>query len=254
MPERWRMIEDAEADPDQWWVASIAKAFEHVERIALLDWLRVERGRQISAVTARREIPGIGKKMTSYQLKTLKDLGLVQSVGRQRADGSRGPRQEVFEFGRGPNAKLIDAVFDVASGRQRVTNLSVGEEGTTFRLTARQLSAIGKALAHPIRCSIVRDLLRDGELSPAAWAAENDLATSKANYHFLILAQQGAASIVRKTPVRAVVVHHYALTGDHAPATVAVLDVLDERAELIPVSRSDDDGEPVSGRKRAAAA
>jgi DNA-binding transcriptional ArsR family regulator len=241
---------------DGWWVPSIAKALAHGERLAILQWLHADRDRELTPRGAYGTVPTVRRRMPHYQLLTLAQAGLVESLGPRRFEGSSGPMQAVYTYGRSPNAGLVAAVIELADGRRQVVNSAEGIEA--MKLTDAQVVKVAKALGHPLRLRLIRDLQRFDDYAPSRWAEDNELPLGNVDYHFKTLAKLGVAKVIRTERRRGATEHHYGLAGKLAAATVTALDVLEDRAELVPV-RSKKSGRrskataSTNGRERAAA-
>lgn len=218
---------------DGWWVPPIAKALAHGERLAILQWLLADRARQVTPRGVYTVVPAVRRRMPHYQLKALAQAGLIEALGPRRIEGSTGPMQEVYTYGRSPNAVLMAAALELAEGRKQVVNSTGGIE--TVQLTDAQIVAVAKALGHPLRVRLIRDLQRFDDYAPSRWAEDNDLPLGNVDYHFKTLAKLGVAKVVRTERKRGATEHHYGLAGKLADATVRVLDVLEDKAELVPV-------------------
>jgi DNA-binding transcriptional ArsR family regulator len=70
---------------------------------------------------------------------------------------------------------------------------------------------VAKALAHPLRLEILRHL-GDRTASPSQIAAEIGAPLTNVSYHVRKLRSLGLIKLVRKTPKRGVVEHHYSAT------------------------------------------
>ena len=94
------------------------------------------------------------------------------------------------------------------------------------RAAATPARALATALAHPLRWRILA-LLGDGTRTPAGIARELGVRTENVSYHVRVLCDLGLIELVRTTPVRGALEHHYRarpgtiLTGDDGagPAT-----------------------------------
>src|SRR4051794_20565080 len=67
---------------------------------------------------------------------------------------------------------------------------------------------IAKALAHPLRLQIL-ELLQERDASPSELAKEIDAPLGNVSYHVRQLASFGLVKLVRETPRRGAVEHHY---------------------------------------------
>jgi DNA-binding transcriptional ArsR family regulator len=73
-------------------------------------------------------------------------------------------------------------------------------------------SQILKAMTHPLRARILA-ILEKVEASPSQLARELDAPLGNISYHVRILASIGLIELVKTTPKRGSVEHHYAVTG-----------------------------------------
>jgi DNA-binding transcriptional ArsR family regulator len=71
--------------------------------------------------------------------------------------------------------------------------------------------AVIKALSHPLRAEIL-GVLEEREASPVELARELDQPVSNVSYHVRTLAQLGLIKLIRETPRRGAVEHHYEAT------------------------------------------
>ena len=68
---------------------------------------------------------------------------------------------------------------------------------------------LAKALAHPMRVSILAAASVQSKISPAEFAREQGVPVQKVSYHFKALAKYGALELVDERPVRGAVEHFY---------------------------------------------
>jgi hypothetical protein len=116
---------------------------------------------------------------------------------------------------------------------------------------------IGKALGHPTRLAILRDLRSNAETrSPTTCAEANGMALANIHYHFQTLAGLGVVSLSRTEKRRGATEHFYFLDGPLTVAVLTTLDLLEGRTETIapdPADRPLDDaaaGSPLDGPGR----
>jgi DNA-binding transcriptional ArsR family regulator len=86
-----------------------------------------------------------------------------------------------------------------------------------------------KAVGHPLRRMIMRRLEKNanGGLSPSELAKEMDAPLTHLSYHVRILAQTGVIKLVKTTPRRGAVEHHYKRAGNAVDKKAAqVLDLI----------------------------
>jgi DNA-binding transcriptional ArsR family regulator len=89
---------------------------------------------------------------------------------------------------------------------------------------------VGKAISHPIRLAMIRDLRGQGEASPVRFSEAHQVPLGSASYHFKALRSAGVCKVIRTERRRGAIEHIHALRGPQADATLAVLDVLEGRA------------------------
>jgi DNA-binding transcriptional ArsR family regulator len=81
----------------------------------------------------------------------------------------------------------------------------------------KQVVLKARALAHPTRVTILRDLLRPSAAilarSPAELARDHDIAVSNVSFHMHALEELGAVKLTRTRPKRGSVEHFYRATG-----------------------------------------
>ena len=81
---------------------------------------------------------------------------------------------------------------------------------------------VAKALAHPLRVRILAHLREHGRASPGQLAtAWGDVPLNTVSYHMRRLQALGFVRLVRRTPRRGVLEHHYALSAGAEDALVA---------------------------------
>lgn len=69
-----------------------------------------------------------------------------------------------------------------------------------------------KALSHPLRWQILR-LINEGTSTPAGIARRLGVRTENVSYHVRVLNELGVIELVRTTPVRGALEHHYRATS-----------------------------------------
>jgi DNA-binding transcriptional ArsR family regulator len=91
------------------------------------------------------------------------------------------------------------------------------------------LAAVAKALSHPLRVAIIRDLRASaGPVSPSEYAESNGVPLGNVSYHCKALREAGVARIIKREPVRGAVENFHALDGTNAAACLAVIDAIDK--------------------------
>lgn len=86
-----------------------------------------------------------------------------------------------------------------------------------------------RAVSHPLRRAVMRRLETNanGGLSPSEMAKELDAPLSLLSYHVRVLAETGVLKLVKTTPRRGAVEHHYKRAGNAVDKTAAkVLDLI----------------------------
>jgi DNA-binding transcriptional ArsR family regulator len=91
-----------------------------------------------------------------------------------------------------------------------------------------QAADIAKALSHPLRFELLRNLRERKDLSPVQYARESDEPLGNVSYHFGVLARAGVIAQTGAVAKRGAMEHRYSLSGRKAKVTLAVLDLLGE--------------------------
>lgn len=89
-----------------------------------------------------------------------------------------------------------------------------------------QAADIAKALSHPLRFELLRNLRECKDLSPVEYARESSESLGNVSYHFSVLAKAEVISQTGSVAKRGAMEHRYSLSGRRAEATLAVLDLL----------------------------
>ena len=89
-----------------------------------------------------------------------------------------------------------------------------------------QAADIAKALSHPLRFELLRNLRERKDLSPVEYARESGEPLGNISYHFGVLAKAEVISQTGSVARRGAMEHRYSLSGRRAEATLAVLDLL----------------------------
>lgn len=89
------------------------------------------------------------------------------------------------------------------------------------------VSVIAKALSHPDKVSIIRDMRTEGKLSPVAWSVANGVPLGNASYHFGSLLKLGVLKAAGTRQRRGALEHFYTLKGSEAEAVLRALDAID---------------------------
>jgi DNA-binding transcriptional ArsR family regulator len=87
-------------------------------------------------------------------------------------------------------------------------------------------ATLTKALGHPIRIEFLRALNGRRELSPSEFARDTGEALGNVAYHVKALHEAEIVEVASKVPRRGALEHRYALSGPHAGAAMAVVDLL----------------------------
>jgi DNA-binding transcriptional ArsR family regulator len=91
-----------------------------------------------------------------------------------------------------------------------------------------QAADIAKALSHPLRFELLRNLRERKDLSPVEYARETDESLGTVSYHFGVLAKAGVIVQTDAVARRGAMEHRYSMSGRKAKVTLAVLDLLSE--------------------------
>jgi DNA-binding transcriptional ArsR family regulator len=91
-----------------------------------------------------------------------------------------------------------------------------------------QAADIAKALSHPLRFELLRELRERKSLSPVEYARESDESLGTVSYHFGVLAKAGVITQTGAVARRGAMEHRYSLSGRRAKVALAVLDLLGE--------------------------
>jgi DNA-binding transcriptional ArsR family regulator len=89
-----------------------------------------------------------------------------------------------------------------------------------------QAADIAKALSHPLRFGLLRDLRERKDLSPVEYARESGETLGNVSYHFSVLAKAEVIAQTASVARRGAMEHRYSLTGRRSEAALAVLDLL----------------------------
>jgi DNA-binding transcriptional ArsR family regulator len=91
-----------------------------------------------------------------------------------------------------------------------------------------QAADIAKALSHPLRFELLRELRERKDLSPVEYARESGDALGNVSYHFGVLAKAKVIAQTAGVARRGAMEHRYSLRGRRAEVALAVLDLLGE--------------------------
>ncbi|MBS1895342.1 MAG: helix-turn-helix transcriptional regulator [Actinobacteria bacterium] len=217
-------------------VVGCGLALAHPERLAILRELRA--GRYVSGRLYAERNPSARQNRAAYHLRTLVGVGAAEPTVADPFDHTtRGRRHKLYVFEGETTGRLGD-LLDVSSGSLMVVDPK-GGEAVPFKLKDHELMAIGKAISHPMRLRMIRDLRGDGDWSPTTWASANGETLGDSSYHFKQLARFKVAKVAWTEKRRGAVEHFYKLTAARSQAALAVLDVLEARAELVAAEHGD---------------
>jgi DNA-binding transcriptional ArsR family regulator len=92
----------------------------------------------------------------------------------------------------------------------------------------RGAAEIAKALSHPIRIGIIRELRTRRRLSPTEYAREHGDPLGNVSYHFQTLRRAEVVEVTDTARRRGALEHFYSLTGERAGIATGVMDLLDK--------------------------
>jgi DNA-binding transcriptional ArsR family regulator len=90
----------------------------------------------------------------------------------------------------------------------------------------REAAAVAKALSHPLRLAILREVRDRRSLSPAGYARETGEPLGNVSYHVRALESAGVVEIVGTANRRGALEHFYAPGGTNSGTALAILDLL----------------------------
>jgi DNA-binding transcriptional ArsR family regulator len=90
----------------------------------------------------------------------------------------------------------------------------------------REAAAVGKALSHPLRLAILREVRDQRQLSPSAYARQSGEPLGNVSYHVTALREAGVLEVTDTAKRRGALEHFYSLTGPRAGIALTVLDLL----------------------------
>lgn len=88
-----------------------------------------------------------------------------------------------------------------------------------------QAADIAKALSHPLRFKLLRELREREELSPVEYARESGETLGNISYHFTVLAKAEVIAQTGAVARRGAMEHRYSPAGPRAEVALAVLDL-----------------------------
>jgi DNA-binding transcriptional ArsR family regulator len=91
-----------------------------------------------------------------------------------------------------------------------------------------QAADIAKALSHPLRFELLRNLRERKDLSPVEYARDSGESLGNVSYHFSVLVKAKVIAQTGSVARRGAMEHRYSLSGRRAKVTLAVLDLLGE--------------------------
>jgi len=210
-------------------VVACGLAVAHPERLCILHELRA--GKPVSAPLHAKRNPAAQQNRAAHHLRTLVDVGAAEPKAADFFDTTPGKRHKLYGF-KGKHTGRLRDLLDVSTGAMLIVNPE-GGEAVPFEMGDVDLVAIGKALSHPMRLRMIGDLRSEGDWSPTTWAKANGETLGDCSYHFKQLAKFEVAKVAWTEKRRGAVEHFYELTAGRSQATLAVLDVLEGRAELV---------------------
>jgi DNA-binding transcriptional ArsR family regulator len=89
-----------------------------------------------------------------------------------------------------------------------------------------QAADIAKALSHPLRFELLRNLRERKDLSPVQYARESGVSLGNVSYYFGVLAKAKVIAQTAAVAKRGAMEHRYSLSGRKAEVALAVLDLL----------------------------
>ena len=90
----------------------------------------------------------------------------------------------------------------------------------------RQAAEVAKALGHPLRLALLREIRDRRKLSPSEFAKETGEPLGNVSYHLLALREAGVVEISDTAKRRGALEHYYALSGPRAGIALGALDLL----------------------------
>lgn len=92
----------------------------------------------------------------------------------------------------------------------------------------QQVAEVGKALSHPLRVAIVRELRGSSKpISPIEFSKRHDIPIGNVSYHVKALRQAGVAKVVKREPRRGAMENFHSLDGPNRLALLSALDGID---------------------------
>jgi DNA-binding transcriptional ArsR family regulator len=90
----------------------------------------------------------------------------------------------------------------------------------------QQGAEVAKALSHPLRIELLRNLRERSDISPTQYSRETGEPLGNVSYHFTVLSKADVVTQTGAVPRRGAMEHRYSLNGRKAKAVIAVLDLL----------------------------
>jgi DNA-binding transcriptional ArsR family regulator len=90
----------------------------------------------------------------------------------------------------------------------------------------REAAAVAKALSHPLRLAILREVRDRRSLSPAGYARETGEPLGNVSYHVAVLREAGVLEVTDTARRRGALEHFHSLTGPRAGIALGVMDLL----------------------------
>ncbi len=90
----------------------------------------------------------------------------------------------------------------------------------------RQAAEVAKALSHPLRIAILREIRDRRKLSPSEYAKDTGEPLGNVSYHLVALREAGIIKVTDTAKRRGALEHYYALSGPRAGIALGVMDLL----------------------------
>jgi hypothetical protein len=206
-------------------ILRVGQALRHPVKVALIDRLRT------GSTTSPARFAGHDRSYVStaaYHARSLRKLGVLTISTVRPIRGS----EEHFHALDGPLAGHVRALLGALKGQLIVVD--VEGETTVFNLEDWQVIRVARAIAHPMRLAIIRDLRAGDEVcSPSIWAERHGEKLGNTSYHFKALAKLGVSSMCGTRRRRGAIEHLYEMKGPLATAVLAALDILEGRLDVL---------------------
>ncbi len=90
----------------------------------------------------------------------------------------------------------------------------------------RAAAEVAKALSHPLRLAILREIRDVRKLSPSEYARDSGEPLGNVSYHVKALERAGVLEVVETAHRRGALEHYYALGGPRAGIALGTMDML----------------------------